>query len=166
MKLGIVVAIVVGVAMLHSSGTNGQAIFGPNWLDGLTKSLGDLNKNIQESVRRQNQEITESLNRALGQSLKEADRAIENAVANGSIVSANGNNIVIASNGVSQILISGQTPNGIPYVRTIMESVQDGVLRHVEDIYYPKTNQTQTIAWTLDLNVPGAKPVPIVDDKA
>ncbi|XP_078051867.1 uncharacterized protein LOC144478018, partial [Augochlora pura] len=164
-----------------SSGANGQAIFGPNWLSGLTNGLGDLNRNIQANVQQLNQDRGEGESRGGGGSTTGgrlerehrrevtvefvADTGTKQSI-NGDVVCGGGNVVVSDVNTVSTTILSGRTANGTTYVCNIEESSKDGVLRHVEKIFHPATNQTQTFTWTLDLNVPGAKPVPIVDDKS
>lgn len=61
--------------------------------------------------------------------------------------------------------MSGYTPDGEPYVRTIDESNDGHYLEHNEISFNPKTNATERIHWKLDLTTPGAKPEIITDEE-
>lgn len=94
--------------------------------------------------------------------------------AQGNIIGTNGSSIISTSSidgtkfmtiidGESRIITSGHKPNGEPYVRSIVEKRVGDMLYHNETTFNPKTGATETIAWKLNLAVPGAKPEIITD---
>lgn len=96
--------------------------------------------------------------------------------AQGNIISVNGSSIISTNgvdgtkivtyiDGVSRIVTSGRAPNGEPYVRDIVEKRIGDMLYYNETTLNPKTGATETIAWKLNLAIPGAKPEIITDTK-
>lgn len=79
--------------------------------------------------------------------------------------SVDGTKIVTYIDGVSRIITSGRAPNGEPYVRDVVEKRIGDMLYYNETTLNPKTGATETIAWKLNLAVPGAKPEIITDTK-
>lgn len=83
-----------------------------------------------------------------------------------SIVSINnGSKIVTIVDGVSRTITTGHTPNGEPYVRDVVEKRIGDMLYCNETTFNPKTGATETIAWKLNLAIPGSKPEIITDTK-
>lgn len=96
--------------------------------------------------------------------------------AQGNIISTNGSSNIVSTSidgtkiitiidGESRIITSGRGPNGEPYVRSIVEKRIGDMLYHNETTSNPQTGATETIAWKLNLAIPGAKPEIITDTK-
>lgn len=78
-----------------------------------------------------------------------------NLITNGSIITIDGKSV----SSVSSSITSGHTPNGERFIRDIEEKRIGDMLYHNETISYPGTGRaTETIAWKLNLAIPGAKP--------
>lgn len=91
-----------------------------------------------------------------------------------SIISTDGSSIISTSDidgtrvvsiidGISRVVTSGRTPNGEPYVRDVVEKRIGDMLYYNETTSNPKTGATETVAWKLNLAIPGSKPEIITD---
>lgn len=139
----------------------------------LNRELSNMNRQINEQVAQINEDVThltENIQKNVEQTIQNLPRD-----AQGNIISVNDSSIITTSNGgtkivtyidgISRIVTSGRTPNGEPYVRDVVEKRIGDMLYHNETILNPKTGATETIAWKLNLAVPGAKPEIITDTK-
>lgn len=71
---------------------------------------------------------------------------------------------ISTTNNMTKMIISGNTPDGEPFVRNIEERTDGKYLYHREVFYNPKTNSTVKTHWKLDLTTPGSTPEIITDE--
>ncbi|XP_076240881.1 uncharacterized protein LOC143183255 isoform X2 [Calliopsis andreniformis] len=131
-----------------------------NWLGGLTESIGELNKNIQQNVQQLNQRVQQTVQENLSQ-VHQLTGNLNEEMASGRMSVSGGNNVVLTNQDGTTIVQSGRTSDGKEYVRQSTDKIVGDTLRHVDRIYDPATNTSRVHGYTLDLKDPNAKPVPI-----
>ncbi|XP_044004862.1 uncharacterized protein LOC122849978 [Aphidius gifuensis] len=140
----------------------------PNWTKDILERVNKLNTNIQGNVVRLNKQIQEAMNGRLAF----VDRLNEDVAKKVGKVTEevrrlpkNSHTFTVNNNsGSSRVIVSGTGDDGQPYFRDIQDTVIDGTLFHTERVYNPKTKSMDVYEYTLDLNDPSAKPVPIVKE--
>lgn len=90
---------------------------------------------------------------------------ITNSSSISSIITNNGRKIVTITDGESTSITSGRTPDGEPYIHQVVEKRIGDMLYHNETTTNPETGATKTIAWKLNLAIPGSKPEIITNTK-
>ncbi|KZC11081.1 PREDICTED: uncharacterized protein LOC107189225 isoform X2 [Dufourea novaeangliae] len=151
------------VAAILCSHLDGQGIQGADWLGDLTKSISELNRNIQENVQQLNREVQERVQ----SNVEHAHRLTSNLdkkLVPGT-AQTTGNNVVVSDGHGTRIVQSGRTSNGRTFVRESSDDIVDDTLRHVDKIYDPEANTTRVYGYTLNLKDPNAKPV-LIDSPA
>ncbi|XP_043497952.1 uncharacterized protein LOC122521357 [Polistes fuscatus] len=147
-----------------------------DWLYGFNMDLSKFQQQIQQGVHNLQQNIQNSVAKTLADVDKvtskihaDAAEAAKNgnydsviSINNGgTFISSGGSGTVISNGpGTSKIIMSGNLPNGDPYIREIEEKIIDKVLYHTERFYNKKTKKDKITGYTLDLNDPNAEPVP------
>ncbi|CAL1673804.1 unnamed protein product [Lasius platythorax] len=158
--------ILIGALLASACVIEGASITA--WVNDFTSNLNrDINDMIQRINQEVNQQVTD-LNKSIEKTIENLPKDAQgNIISTGSsIVSINnGSKIVTIVDGVSRTITTGHTPNGEPYVRDVVEKRIGDMLYCNETTFNPKTGATETIAWKLNLAIPGSKPEIITDTK-
>ncbi|XP_070154627.1 uncharacterized protein [Polyergus mexicanus] len=138
------------------------------WVNDFTS---DLNRNLNDMIQQINAQVaylTDSVEKNVEETIQNLPKDAQgNIITNGSSIISinNGNKIITIVDGVSRIITSGRTPNGEPYIRDVEEKRIGDMLYHNETTWNPETGASKTIAWKLNLAIPGAKPEIITNTK-
>ncbi|KAL6445948.1 hypothetical protein ACFW04_000965 [Cataglyphis niger] len=124
-----------------------------------------------QQINAQVAHLTDDIQKNIEETLQNLPRDADgNIITNSSSISSNviinnGHKIVTIADGVSTSITSGRTPNGEPYIHEVVEKRIGDMLYHNETTINPETGATKTIAWKLNLAIPGSKPEIITNTK-
>ncbi|KAK2579337.1 hypothetical protein KPH14_008288 [Odynerus spinipes] len=144
-----------------------------DWLAGLNENLNKLQHQIQESVQNIQTDVQRTVQKSLAhvdQITSRVNEDVEEAVRKGGkgggghstiITGINSGTVVMNSPGSSRTITSGSLPDGKPFWYDVEDKVIGRNLYHTERYYNNSDKGIEVIAYTVNLDDPKAKPVPI-----
>ncbi|XP_035740787.1 uncharacterized protein LOC118449821 isoform X1 [Vespa mandarinia] len=160
----------LGIWMIFTS--EGQT---DDWLGGFKMDLSEFQRGIQQGVQNLQYNIQQNVEKSLADVRKLTANIEENVqeaikkgelksyATDGSTIITSGPGTIITNGGLgtSRIITSGHLPNGQPYSYDIEDKVIGRTFYHTEKYYNQTKGGIDVTGYTLDLDDPNAKPVPL-----
>ncbi|XP_050448888.1 uncharacterized protein LOC126850205 [Cataglyphis hispanica] len=148
--------ILIGTLLASAYVIEGASI--ASWVNDFTSNLNRNLNNMIQQINAQVAYLTDDIQKNIENFPRDAEgNLITNSSSISSIITNNGK-IVTIIDGVSTTITSGRTANGEPYIHEVVEKRIGDMLYHNETTTNPETGATKTIAWKLNLAIPGSKP--------